>query len=66
MPTIVFANSKGGAGKSASAFGGSLSDLDRGQVGNVQAAVANARALAGEVLSILKPSTGRAEVEEAA
>jgi chromosome partitioning protein len=35
-------------------FGGSLSDLDRGQVGNVAAAQANARAFAAEVLSILK------------
>jgi chromosome partitioning protein len=37
-------------------FGGSLSDLDRGQVGNVGAAIANARAFAAEVLSILKPA----------
>ena len=35
-------------------FGGSLSDLDRGQVGNIPAAIANARAFAAEVLSILK------------
>jgi len=34
-------------------FGGSLSDLDRGQVGNIPAAIANARAFAAEVLSIL-------------
>ena len=37
-------------------FGGSLSDLDRSQVGNVPAAIANARAFATEVLSILKPA----------
>jgi len=40
-------------------FGGSLSDLDRGQVGNVPAAIANARAFAAEVLSILKPAGAR-------
>jgi chromosome partitioning protein len=41
-------------------FGGSLSDLDRGQVSNIPAAVANARAVAGEVLSLLKnPSAPR-------
>jgi chromosome partitioning protein len=44
-------------------FGGSLADLDRGQVGNVAAAQANARAFAAEVLAILKPAT---EVGEAA
>jgi chromosome partitioning protein len=38
-------------------FGGSLADLDRGQVSNVVAAQANARAFAAEVLSILKPAT---------
>ena len=37
-------------------FGGSLGDLDRGQVGNVAAAIANARAFAAEVLAILKPT----------
>jgi chromosome partitioning protein len=37
-------------------FGGSLADLDRGQVGNVGAAQANAHAFAAEVLSILKPA----------
>ena len=44
-------------------FGGSLSDLDRSQVGNVAAAIANARAFAAEVLSILKsggPAIGEA------
>jgi chromosome partitioning protein len=35
------------------AFGGSLSDLDRSQVSNVPAAVTNARAFAGEVVSML-------------
>jgi chromosome partitioning protein len=40
-------------------FGGSLSDLDRGQVGNIPAAIANARAFAAEVLSILKPAGAR-------
>ena len=44
-------------------FGGSLADLDRGQVANVAAAQANARAFAAEVLAILKPA---AEVGEAA
>jgi chromosome partitioning protein len=38
-------------------FGGSLADLDRGQVGNVGAAQTNARGFAAEVLSILKPAT---------
>jgi chromosome partitioning protein len=47
-------------------FGGSLADLDRGQVGNVAAAVANARAFAAEILSILKPAPARMEVGEAA
>jgi chromosome partitioning protein len=44
-------------------FGGSLAGLDRGQVGNVAAAIAKARAFAAEVLAILKPA---AEVGEAA
>jgi chromosome partitioning protein len=44
-------------------FGGSLSGLDRSQVGNVAAAQINARAFAAEVLAILKPT---AEVGEAA
>jgi len=35
-------------------FGGSLSNLDRSQVSNIPAAIANARAVAGEVLSLLK------------
>ena len=38
------------------AFGGSLPDLDKGQVSNIPAAVANARAFAGEVISLLKPT----------
>ena len=37
-------------------FGGSLSGLDRNQVGNVGAAVTNARTFAAEVLSVLKPT----------
>ncbi len=44
-------------------FGGSLSDLDRGQVGNVAAAIANARAFTAEVLSVIKsggPAIGEA------
>ena len=45
------------------AFGGSLADLDRSQVGNVDAAQANARAFAAEVLAILKPA---ARIGEAA
>jgi chromosome partitioning protein len=45
------------------AFGGSLADLDRSQVGNVDAAQANARAFAAEVLTILKPA---AKIGEAA
>ena len=40
-------------------FGSSLADLDRGQVGNFPAAIANARVFAGEVLSILKPAGAR-------
>ncbi len=35
-------------------FGGTLSDLDRAQVSNIPAAITNARAFAGEVVSILK------------
>ncbi len=44
-------------------FGGSLSDLDRGQVGNVAAAIANARTFTAEVLSVIKsggPAIGAA------
>ncbi len=44
-------------------FGGSLSDLDRGQGGNVAAAIANARAFTAEVLSVIKsggPAIGAA------
>jgi chromosome partitioning protein len=49
-------------------FGGSLSDLDRGQVSNVPAAIANARGFAAEVIRVLKQplddfrATARAEV----
>ena len=35
-------------------FGGSLSDLDRGQVSNVPAAIANARGFVAEVIRVLK------------
>lgn len=35
------------------AFGGSLSDLDSSQSSNIDAAIINARALAGEVISLL-------------
>ena len=42
------------------AFGGSLSGLDRSQVGNVPAAITNARAFAAEVLAVLKGSVGAA------
>jgi chromosome partitioning protein len=42
-------------------FGGSLSDLDRSQVGNVAAAIANARAFMAEVVSILKSGTAVGE-----
>ena len=44
-------------------FGGSLSGLDRGQVGNVATAIANARAFAAEVLAVIKsgsPAIGAA------
>jgi chromosome partitioning protein len=44
-------------------FGGSLADLDRAQVGNVAAAITNARAFAAEILAILKPA---AKIGEAA
>jgi hypothetical protein len=37
-----------------SRHGGALADLDAAQVGNVKAAVANARAVAGGVVGILK------------
>jgi chromosome partitioning protein len=36
------------------AFGGSLSDLDPGQVTNIKAAVVNARAFTGEIVGLLK------------
>jgi chromosome partitioning protein len=48
------------------AFGGSLSELEAGQVSNIQAAIVNAKAVAGEVLSLLQPASqtraARAEV----
>lgn len=42
-------------------FGGTLAGLDRGQVTNVKAAIANARAFAAEVVALLKPRTPAAE-----
>jgi chromosome partitioning protein len=47
-------------------FGGALEDLEQGQVSNIPAAVANARAFAGEVLSLLKPAASRAKAREVA
>jgi chromosome partitioning protein len=44
-------------------FGGSLADLDRGQVSNVAAAITNARTFAAEILTMLKPA---AKIGEAA
>ncbi len=35
-------------------FGGPLGDLDPTQVGNLPAAITNARAFAGEVIALLK------------
>jgi chromosome partitioning protein len=47
-------------------FGGTVGDLDRAQVSNIPAAVANARAFAGEVVSLLKtPRTAPARAEVA-
>jgi chromosome partitioning protein len=40
-------------------FGSSLADLDRGQVGNFPAAIANARAFAAEVLVRKRVRRGR-------
>jgi chromosome partitioning protein len=42
-------------------FGGTLAGLDRGQVTNVKAAIANARAFAAEVVALLKARTAAAE-----
>jgi chromosome partitioning protein len=39
------------------AYGGCLAGLDRSQVGNVAAAITNARAFASEILAILKSAT---------
>jgi chromosome partitioning protein len=44
-------------------FGGSLADLDRSQVGNIAAAITNARTFAAEILTMLKPA---AKIGEAA
>jgi chromosome partitioning protein len=42
-------------------FGGTLADLDRGQVGNVAAAITNARTFAAEILAMLKPAAKTGE-----
>jgi chromosome partitioning protein len=44
-------------------FSGSLADLDRGQVGNVAAAITDARAFEAEILAMLNPA---AKIGEAA
>jgi chromosome partitioning protein len=44
-------------------FGGSLAHLDRRQLGNVAAAISNARTFAAEILTMLKPA---AKIGEAA
>jgi chromosome partitioning protein len=41
-------------------FGGSLADLDPAQVSNIPAAVANARAVAREVIALLRPMKAEA------
>lgn len=43
--------------KAIFAFGGTLDELDASQVPNIPAAIANARAFAAEVLSLLKQNT---------
>ena len=48
------------------AFGGSLADLDRGQVGNVEAALRNARAFAAEVVGMLPAAAVSDDVREVA
>ncbi len=42
-------------------FGGSLSDLDSSQSSNIEAAIINARAFAGEVMSLLPVATTKTE-----
>lgn len=44
-------------------YGGLLADLDRSQVSNVDKAVENARAFAGEVVARLKPAQAAEEVQ---
>jgi chromosome partitioning protein len=41
-------------------FGGSLADLDPAQVNNIPAAVASARAVAREVIALLRPPKAEA------
>jgi chromosome partitioning protein len=47
-------------------FGGTLESLDPAQVSNVEAAVGNARAFAGEVITKLRQATPGTKAEEAA
>lgn len=42
-------------------FGGTLESLDRSQVSNLDVAIANARAYAGEVVSMLRETSGEAD-----
>lgn len=56
VPTFKTSMNERDAFRAIFAFGGSLSNLDPSQVSNVPAAVANARAFAAEVISLLKPS----------
>jgi chromosome partitioning protein len=47
-------------------FGGTLESLDRAQVGNVDAAVSNARAFAAEVVAKLREETSQTKAAEVA
>ena len=47
-------------------FGGTLESLDPQQVSNVEAAVGNARAFAGEVITKLRQATAQAKPAEVA
>ena len=53
VPTFKTSMNERDAFRAIFAFGGSLSSLDTSQVSNVSAAVANARAFAAEVISLL-------------
>ena len=64
VPTFKTSMNERDAFRAIFAFGGSLSDLDRSQVSNVQAAVTNARAFATEVVSML-PRTSAAKTRQA-